>query len=253
MDQVKGINIENGSFSFGERLLYQSVNIEITPGKLTALIGLNGAGKSTLFDILVGQMKLNTGDLTIQGKSISNWSQKELASKVGLVLTSFDIDAELNVGEVLEAGRMPFTGFLGRLSADDKKKIEEIATELNLSQLLDSKFESCSDGEKQRVLIASALVKESEILLLDEPTAFMDLNNKVGFYGLLQEKKESKTILFSTHDIQMALEVGDEFLVIHDQTIKLLNKESFKSTGILNELFDNQLASFNQDGKLEFK
>lgn len=245
--------LKNASFSYNEKLMYSAVDFSLKKGRLTALIGLNGSGKTTLFDILTGQKQLQKGHLSVFGKSIREWPQKELASKIGLVLTSFDMDDELMVHEVLESGRMPFTGFLGRLQLKDYEVMNRVIEEMNLTPILKNKFANCSDGEKQRVLIGAAFVKEADILLLDEPTAFMDLNNKVSLYTLLQEQKEEKIILFSTHDVQMAIEVADDFLVIHDKRIQLYDRNTFVNSGVLNELFDNKQAFFNEEGKLLFK
>ena len=243
------IVIQDGSFSHGEKLLFQEVNLELG-AELVAMIGLNGVGKSSFLELLSGNYHLATGQAVILGKPTHAWSRKELSKEVALVLTSFDIDAELSVKDVLDSARLPFTGHFGRLSKDDLAIVDEVIVQLKLKNLLTQSFNSCSDGEKQRVLIGTAIIKKASIILLDEPTAFMDLNHKIQFFKLLKEEGEGRTILFTTHDVELALQVATRFLILHNQQMQLFTRAELLQNGILNEMFSESEKGFNAEGKL---
>lgn len=243
------ITIQNGSFAHGKKLLFNDVNLEIGD-ELVAMIGLNGVGKSSFLEVLSGNYQLTNGAISIQNKAIHAWSRKELSREVALVLTSFDIDSELLVKDVLNSARLPFTGHFGRLTKEDVAIVDKVIVQLKLEDLVTQTFNSCSDGEKQRILIGTAFIKKASIILLDEPTAFMDLNHKIQFFKLLQQEGAGRTILFTTHDVELALQVADRFLILHDKKMKLYTKDELLQSGVLNEMFTETSNGFNAEGKL---
>ena len=243
------LHIQDLAFSHGKKHLFHQVNLDFG-SELVALVGLNGSGKSSFLELLAGNNEAKEGMIRIKNKAIHSWSKIDLAKEIALVLTSFDIDSELTVQDVLHSARIPFTGYFGRLTANDKEIVSKVVRDLQLEELLLQKFYACSDGEKQRILIGTAFIKQASIILLDEPTAFMDLNHKIEFFNLLKDEAEGKLVIFSTHDVELALQVADRILILHENKMKLYTKEEVLKDGVLNEMFSASRRGFNEEGKL---
>lgn len=188
----------------------------IPEGEVSVLIGKNGSGKSTLLKSITSEIPLLKGDILIDGKSISYFTRKELPFAVAFVPAHFPLVDFLRVEEYIALGRSPHTSFLGRLSPKDKNEVRIAAKSLGIDHLLHRFTSELSDGEKQLSSIARAIVQESKCILLDEPTAFLDYSNKVRVHLALKEiaKELNKTILLSSHDIDLSLEIAESFIVI---------------------------------------
>ena len=198
--------------------------------QLTCMLGPNGAGKSTLLRTLCGFQPQLSGSIQIMGRELESYSKSELSKLISVVLTDNSGIREMTAWDVTAMGRRPYTGFWGRLSHHDEKVIAESLSLVGIEWLKDRKMRTLSDGECQKVMIAKALAQETPIIILDEPTAFLDYPSKIQMMLLLKELARSlqKTIFLSTHDLEHALQIAD--------CIWLLDKEKGFATGTPHDL-----------------
>ena len=187
------------------------INVEIKSGELTCLIGSNGIGKSTLLKTLTGFLPKLGGRLLLDGRDIDLLSQRERAKYISIVLTYKADVQNLSVAEMVGMGRMPYTGFWGKLNANDREIVAEAINMVGINHLKDRMVQTLSDGERQKVMIAKALAQQTPIILLDEPTAFLDFPSKVEMLQLLHRlaKETDKVVFLSTHDLELALRIAD--------------------------------------------
>ena len=176
------------------------IQARIYSGELTCLLGANGVGKSTLLRTLSAFQPKLEGEIAVLGRDVDNYSDKELSTTIGVVLTEKCDIRNMSVRELVEMGRSPYTGFWGRLG---KVRIENLASRM---------VHTLSDGERQKVMIAKALAQETPVIFLDEPTAFLDFPSKVEIMQLLHHltRSANKTIFLSTHDLELALQIADK-------------------------------------------
>ena len=214
---------------------------------MAAIVGVNGIGKSTLLRTIGGFQHKISGSIKIEGKELDTIHTLELATKVSVVLTEPIASKNMSVKEVLALGRQPYTNWLGKLSKDDISIITESVSLLELSPFLDKKCYELSDGQLQRVMIARALVQDTSIILLDEPTTHLDLYHKVQILKLLKSiaHQTEKTILFTSHEIELAIQLCDKMLILDGETnpfeepCKLIEHKNFES------LFPPDMISFD--------
>jgi iron complex transport system ATP-binding protein len=197
----------------------EGISDSIRSGELTCLLGENGAGKSTLLRTLSGFLPPISGEVFILGKSLSDYKERELATVIGVVLTERTNLQNMTVEELVGMGRSPYTGFWGRLSVEDRRKVEEALALVGIFALRGRMVQTLSDGERQKVMIAKALAQETPVIFLDEPTAFLDYPSKVEILRLLGRLSHDmgKTIFLSTHDLELALRVADRVWLMRRQ------------------------------------
>ena len=235
MKREETIRIEKLSIGYQGRHSVKTVAEGITDsihsGELTCLLGENGAGKSTLLRTLSGFLPPISGEITILGKPLRSYSERELATVIGVVLTERTNLQNMTVTELVGMGRSPYTGFWGRLSAQDRRKVDEALSLVGIPSLRDRMVQTLSDGERQKVMIAKALAQETPIIFLDEPTAFLDYPSKVEVLNLLGRlsREMGKTIFLSTHDLELALRVADR--------VWLMTKQGIVQAGLPENLF----------------
>ena len=193
------------------KVVAEGISETINSCELTCLIGENGAGKSTLLRTLSGFLPPLSGEIHIMGKTLKSYRETELAKVIGVVLTEKSNVQNMTVEELVGMGRSPYTGFWGRLRAEDHAKVAEAIDLVGIAELSDRLVQTLSDGERQKVMIAKALAQETPIIFLDEPTAFLDYPSKVEILKLLHKlsSEAGKTIFLSTHDLELALRVAD--------------------------------------------
>ncbi len=187
------------------------LSLSIRPGEIVMLMGPNGSGKSTLMHTMAGLLPPLVGEVELGEKPLSSLTMKEVARQLSLVLTERIPAGNMDVWEVVTIGRYPYTGFRGVLSAEDKRICEEALATCRLTELRERIFDTLSDGEKQRVMIARALAQETPLILLDEPTAHLDLPSRLEVTTMLRTlaHKLGKSILISTHELDLALGWAD--------------------------------------------
>ena len=212
-----GNRIETSGLAIGyksrkeAKTVAEGIGATIKGGELTCLIGANGAGKSTLLRTLAGFLPAMGGTIRIGGKGIGDYSPKELARTVSIVLTEKPDVASMTVGEMVCLGRSPYTGFWGNYSGDDRRVAAEAMATVGIRRLEGRKVSTLSDGERQKAMIAKALAQQAPVMLLDEPTAFLDYQSKVETMRLLRRiaRQTGKVVFMSTHDLDLALQTAD--------------------------------------------
>lgn len=210
----------------GHRVV-EDISLSLPCGRLVCLLGPNGAGKSTLLRTLCGFQPPIAGTVTISGSDITTMSAAEVARLVSVVLTDRPLTPSLTAAEMVGMGRAPYTGFWGRLSDDDRRLVLEAMTTVGIAPLATRRMGQLSDGERQKVLIAKALAQHTPVIVLDEPTAFLDYPSKVAVMKTLARlaHDEGKTILMSTHDLELAAQLGDELMEIENKHIRKITAD----------------------------
>ncbi len=194
-----------------QKVIASGINARIYAGQLTCLLGVNGVGKSTLLRTLSAFQPSLDGEVYVLGKRLSDYTDKQLSRIIGVVLTEKCEIKNMTVEDLVGMGRSPYTGFWGRLTEMDKRKVQSAIQLVHIESLTHRMIQTLSDGERQKVMIAKALAQETPIIFLDEPTAFLDYPSKVEIMQLLYRLTQTadKTIFLSTHDLDLALEIAD--------------------------------------------
>lgn len=208
------------------------INLELRSGQLACLIGENGIGKSTLLKTLTGFLPKLKGSLLLGDRDIESFSQRELARQVSIVLTQKPDVQNLTIEEIIGLGRSPYTGFFGRLRAEDRKVVDDAIATMGIEKLRGRMIQTLSDGERQKVMIAKALAQETPIILLDEPTAFLDFPSKAETFQSLQRMahERDKLILLSTHDLELAVRFADSLLEVKKGTLQAVSATEVKAS-----------------------
>jgi len=241
------LNISNLSIGYDKKVIADNISFNLKKGELVAIVGVNGIGKSTLLRTIGGFQTKISGSIQIEGKELTTIDTLDLATKVSVVLTDPIASKNMSVKELLALGRQPYTNWLGKLSDEDIAFITKSVSLLELTPFLDKKCYELSDGQLQRVMIARALVQDTSIILLDEPTTHLDLYHKVQILKLLKSiaHKTEKTILFTSHEIELAIQLCDKMLILDGRTnpfeepCKLIEHKNFEA------LFPADMISFD--------
>lgn len=229
------------------RVVSRSLSAELKTGRLTALIGANGMGKSTLLRTMAGFQPPLGGSLTLYGRPLTTYSARRLARQVAVVTSARPVVSGLTVEEVTALGRMPYTGLTGRLSATDREAVERALTQAGATHLAGRDFAGLSDGERARVMMARALAAETPVVLLDEPTAFLDLGAAAHIWTLLTEitRDGSHTVLLSTHDIETALQLADEIWLLTAEGLSVGTPAALVEAGEVEKAFATTELAFD--------
>jgi iron complex transport system ATP-binding protein len=222
------------------KVIAKEVNATICSGELTCLLGANGAGKSTLLKTLSAFLHPLGGEIWIQGKLLADYSDKELSTVIGVVLTEKCQLRNMTVNELIGMGRSPYTGFWGILSRKDRQIVDDAIALVGIEGLKERMVHTLSDGERQKVMIAKALAQETPIIFLDEPTAFLDYPSKVEILHLLHRlsREMNKTIFLSTHDLELALQIADQiWLMDREKGVLVGTPEDLAINGSLENFF----------------
>ena len=230
-----------------KNIIAENLNLTFEEGKLISLVGGNGIGKSTLLRTITGIQKPLAGTVTLKEKEIHNYESLALAQNLSLVLTEKLPPSNLSVFELIALGRQPYTNWLGKLSAEDLEKINQAITLTHIDHLIDKKHHEISDGQLQIVLIARALAQDTPLIILDEPTTHLDLFHKVSVFKLLKKlsQETNKCILFSTHDIDLAIQLSDEMIVMTESSVEQDQPCNLITKGIFNTLFKDSSITFD--------
>ena len=233
-----------------EKIVHEHLNFELQAGELTCLLGANGAGKSTLLRTLSASQPSLGGELLMLGKPVAEYTEKERSRTIGVVLTDKTFAGGLSVYELIALGRQPHTGFFGRLNKNDQRIIEEAMENVGIAHKAKSYTAELSDGERQKVMIAKALVQECPLILLDEPTAFLDVVSRIEIMHLLHRlaTEQQKAILLSTHDIEQALVLSDRlWLLSRDKGLQCGVTEDIILSHQMENLFSHKSICFDYD------
>uniref|UniRef100_UPI0040483496 ABC transporter ATP-binding protein n=1 Tax=Algoriphagus sp. TaxID=1872435 RepID=UPI0040483496 len=246
---LEGIGLQLGYSQDGVRKpLLENLNFELVAGELTCLLGPNGVGKSTLIKAILGEISPWEGRLLLEQAPLSSYSIPDRAKHIAVVLTDPIYPGNLTVGQLLALGRTPHTNWLGKLSDKDQFLIEKALADTHIGYLRDLRLGELSDGQRQKAMIARALAQDGSVIVLDEPTAHLDLVNRLEIMSLLREisRSQGKAILVVTHDLDIALETADRFWILNCG-IPLLSgtPEDLVLSGQIQVLFPSDRYRFN--------
>jgi iron complex transport system ATP-binding protein len=250
--QAKNLNV-----GYDKKIVISDINLNAFKGQVICLLGSNGAGKSTILRTLSGLLAPVSGAVEIDGESISAIKKKELARKLSLVLTEQIAPAMTTVNALVSMGRTPYTDFMGRLSEEDYKIIDEALETVGADNLRDRFFSELSDGEKQKVMIARALVQEPELIILDEPTSHLDIRHKIEVVRILQKLSNEKNItcILSLHDIDLAIKGCQTVMLVNGgKIVDFGTPEEIIKSGVIQKLYNIDGAEYNElMGSVELK
>lgn len=229
----------------GNHVVAKDLNFSLKSGELVALVGSNGIGKSTLLRTLCKVQEPLSGDAFINEKPLQHYSFESLAETLSVVLTEMPASRNLTVGELVALGRQPYTNWLGTLTENDKTHILEALNATEMGPFKDRKCYELSDGQLQRALIARALAQDTPIIILDEPTTHLDIYHRASILKLLKNLSKNKTILFSTHEIDLAIQLSDKMVVMTPEKTFFGDPCELIEEGCFSALFPKNLIDFD--------
>ena len=257
-DTPKAVEARNLTIGYNDtkkrKIVQSNINLTLYSGEVTCLLGLNGAGKSTLIRTLCGFQPPLEGEVMLRGKPLGSYSQSNFAREVGVVLTERTNAGGITVYDLVSLGRHPYTGFFGALSEKDHTIIAESLEAAGIAHKGSCYVSELSDGERQKVMIAKVLAQECPTIVLDEPTAFLDVTARIETMVLLRKlaKEQQKAILLSTHDIDSAIQMADSlWLLSKGKQVRSGAPEDLIMDGTIGEFFSKENIVFdNTTGKL---
>ncbi len=225
----------------------ENIDFSLVKSQLVGLVGANGIGKSTLLRTLINVQPSLTGHIKINNENLEEINALELAKKLSIVLTEPLSTANLSVYELVALGRHPYTNWIGKLSEADEAIISKALDLVKISDLSAKKCYELSDGQLQKVMIARALVQDTDIIILDEPTTHLDMYHKAYILKLLKDltKETGKTILFSSHEIDLAIQLCDTMIVMTNEGVICNEPCNLIANGVFESLFPNDLILFD--------
>lgn len=241
------IELRDITLRFGERTLLEGASTRFKRGEMVALLGRNGTGKSTLLRAIASLGRVQGGEIIIGGKPLTQMNSRELAHSVAFVNTErVDVEA-LKARDLVAIGRSPYTGWLGGLSAEDERIVTQSLRSAGVEHLASRDVATLSDGECQRVMIARALAQDTPVILLDEPTSFLDLPNRYELCTLLMRlaHEQNKCVLFSTHELDIALSLADSIALVNTPHLAHMATDEMVASGIIERLFDSRYLTFD--------
>lgn len=236
------ITLRNITLAYGDRTLVENGSAEFAAGELTALVGRNGAGKSTLLRAVTAIEPPKSGEVLLDGTNAAAMPPETIARTISFVGTEKVRIANLRCEDIVAIGRAPYTNWIGRMQEVDRRIVADALQAVGMEAFATRSIDTLSDGECQRIMIARALAQQTPTIVLDEPSAFLDIPTRFEICRLLQRlaHEEGKCILFSTHDLDAAMPVCDSVAVISDRTITKLPTAEIRRQGIIERLFVNR-------------
>lgn len=249
------LNTENLSVGYTSKKetqeIFNNINVELKKGQLVALVGRNGIGKSTLLRTLSKMQTRLKGNIFLENNNIDNYSRNDLAKIISLVLTERIPASNLSVYELIALGRQPYTNWIGKLLKEDIEQIDEALNQSHLSDLAQQRCDKLSDGQLQRAMICRALAQNTDLIILDEPTAHLDVQHKIETFRLLKKIAHTlnKAILISTHEIQLATQMADELWLMTDDKIITGKPSELIASDQINLIFDSNSILFDKESR----
>lgn len=239
---------ENLSVGYSGKVLIHDINIAVERGQILTLIGPNGSGKSTILKTITNHLEKIAGVVTIEKSNIGKWSNKELAKRLSVMLTD-RINPELMTCEqVVAMGRYPYTNHFGTLTPEDKKIVQESLRMVHAEELSDRPFSDISDGQRQRIMLARAICQQPEVIVLDEPTSYLDIRHKIELLDILRKMaaENNVAVVMSLHEIDLAAKISDHVICVKGDRIALFGTpDEVFSDERVSRLYDMETGSFN--------
>ena len=255
MADASFLHTEALSVGYGTSVVLDGVEVSLSPGEILTVIAPNGMGKSTLLKTMIRQLPALSGAVFLDGLSLTSYPERELAKKSAAVLTGKPEPEKMTCEEVVSAGRYPYTGRLGILSPEDILAVEEAMRLVRVLPLRDRDFNCLSDGQRQRVLLARAIAQDPKLLVMDEPTSFLDIRHKLEFLHLLKKLVREKQIaaVLSMHELDLAQKFSDTVLCLRDGHVDRFGPpEEIFTGGYIEQLFQVEYGSYDtRFGSLE--
>ena len=236
---MERINLDNLKVGYKNPVV-EDVSFRVKPGQIVALIGPNGSGKSTILKTITMQLKKLSGRLFICGDIDKSYTEAELSKRMSMVMTERIHPELMTCLDVVATGRYPYTGRLGFLSYEDKEKVEEAIRLVGAEDVADKDFMKISDGQRQRVMLARAIAQEPEIMILDEPTSFLDIQYKIDILSVIKKLATERKIavIMSIHELEFVPAIADKVIGICDgQVYKMGNPEEIFKGEIIEHLY----------------
>ena len=232
-------------------MIASGIDVDLHEGELVALIGVNGIGKSTFLRTLSGVQPALKGKIYIQEQDRKDISSPQLSALISLVLTEQPVSRNLSVEELVALGRQPYTNWIGTVSTEDKKHTREALRLVNIEAIQKKKCYELSDGQFQKVLIARALAQNTPLVILDEPTSHLDMYHKAQVLKLLKNlsRETNKTILFATHEINLAIQLCDKMILMQQNKITQGSPQELVSKKAFESVFPEDLIFFDSESR----
>ncbi|MGN0261279.1 MAG: ABC transporter ATP-binding protein [Eggerthellaceae bacterium] len=227
--------------------LIEGIEIAIEPGQVMTLIGPNGAGKSTILKSISKQLQIVDGTVLVEGRDLTGISASELAKTVSMLFSTAPATELLTCQDIVETGRYPYTGRMGVLNAEDHARVDQIMKTTQVWEIRDRDFSRISDGQRQRVLLARALCQEPKILIMDEPTSFLDIRYQIELLGLVRKlaTEQGLCVIMSLHELDMAQRLSDVVLAIKDNAVfRYGDPEDIFTRETIGELYGIDLSEY---------
>lgn len=240
---------EKLTVGYNKHPIVENINIGINKGEILTLIGPNGAGKSTILKSMAGQLNTLCGAVYLDEKDMGQLSSKELSRKLSVVFTQKLRTEMMTCEDVVATGRYPYTGRFGRLSQKDWDIVREAMELILVYDIRKCDFSKISDGQRQRVMLARAVCQQPEVIILDEPTSYLDIKYKLEFFNCLQvmKKKKNLTVIMSLHELDFAEKISDKILCVNGKYVERYGKpEDIFEKDYIRKLFDIQSGSFDE-------
>lgn len=233
---------------YDRKAIVSDINIKINKGEIVTIIGENGAGKSTLLRTIAGFLPIIYGTVLIDEIELSTIPKKELSKKISVLLTDKIHSDFMTCFDVISTGRYAYTNGLGLLSSDDKEAIDNALIATDTKDLKDTLFDKLSDGQKQRVMLARAICQNPEIIILDEPTSFLDIGYKIEIMSILKDLSEKGiTVIMTMHDLDIAKKISDKVISIKDGKIdRIGTTDELLSENYLCHLFNLNIEKYRE-------
>lgn len=242
------VHTEQMTVGYDGKPLIRNIEIRLKRGEILTLIGPNGAGKSTILKSMTRQLKLVGGTVYLGGEQMSRMSGKEVAKKLAVVMTERIRPELMTCEDIVATGRYPYTGTLGILGEKDWEKVHEAMELVHALDFKDRDFTAISDGQRQRILLARAICQEPEIIVLDEPTSFLDIRHKLELLAILKNMvvRKKTAVLMSLHELDLAQKISDHVICVHgDQIEKYGSPEDIFTSEYVHHLYGITTGSYN--------
>ena len=248
-ERKQGLVTDKFKVGYGKKVILSNVNLMAEPGRVLTLIGPNGSGKSTILKSIVKQLKSLGGVVYLNGKATSEMKETEIAKSLSMVMTEHIHPELMSCRDVVATGRYPYTGRLGILDKQDWKLVDEAITMVHAEEVAEQSFTRISDGQRQRVMLARAICQEPEILILDEPTSYLDVRHKLEFLSILQKlcRERELTVILSLHELELAEKISDRILCVNGRAVdRIGTPEEVMTAGYITELYGIRMGSYDE-------
>ena len=252
LEQVTGtFDFEDVCFHYknNEHNVLNHLNLHVKAGETIALVGESGAGKSTILKSIARQLSLIAGTVRLDGEDMKSLTGAELSKKMAVVMTKRLRGELMTCEDVVATGRYPYTGRFGVLRAEDHAAVQNAMELVQVAEIGDSLFDRISDGQRQRVMLARAICQEPEILILDEPTSYLDVRHKLEFLSILQKlcRERELTVILSLHELELAEKISDRILCVNGRAVdRIGTPEEVMTAGYITELYGIRMGSYDE-------